>query len=118
MKDTLPLPLLIGTALVVTALWGFNFVVIAVGVREIPPLLLACLRFVLAAVPAIFFVRRPKVGWRLLVAYGLFLGVGQFGCLLQVIYDHLEEFEAYRYSLTALAEEVRPVFANARQAAE
>jgi len=85
MKDALPLPLLIGTAFVVTALWGFNFVVIAVGVREIPPLLLACLRFVLAAFPAIFFVRRPKVSWRLLIAYGLFLGVGQFGCLFTAI---------------------------------
>jgi O-acetylserine/cysteine efflux transporter len=85
MKDALPLPLLIGTAFVVTALWGFNFVVIAVGVREIPPLLLACLRFVLAAFPAIFFVRRPKVSWRLLAAYGLFLGVGQFGCLFTAI---------------------------------
>jgi len=85
MKDALPLPLLIGTAFVVTALWGFNFVVIAVGVREVPPLLLACLRFVLAAFPAIFFVRRPKVSWRLLIAYGLFLGVGQFGCLFTAI---------------------------------
>ena len=85
MKDTLSLPLLVGTALVVTALWGFNFVVISVGVREVPPLLLACLRFVLAAFPAIFFVRRPKVNWRLLIAYGLFLGVGQFGCLFTAI---------------------------------
>jgi O-acetylserine/cysteine efflux transporter len=85
MKDALSLPLLVGTALLVTALWGFNFVVIAVGVREVPPLLLACLRFVLAAVPAIFFVRRPKVSWRLLVAYGLFLGVGQFGLLFTAI---------------------------------
>lgn len=85
MEETLPLPLLIGTALLVTALWGFNFVVIAVGVREVPPLLLACLRFVLAAVPAVFFVRRPKVPWRLLVAYGLFLGVGQFGLLFTAI---------------------------------
>ncbi len=85
MKDTLSLPLLVGTALLVTALWGFNFVVIAVGVREVPPLLLACLRFVLAALPAVFFVRRPQVGWRLLVAYGLFLGVGQFGLLFTAI---------------------------------
>jgi alkanesulfonate monooxygenase SsuD/methylene tetrahydromethanopterin reductase-like flavin-dependent oxidoreductase (luciferase family) len=43
--------------------------------------------------------------------------VGQFGCLLQVIYDHLEEFEAYRYSLTALADEVLPAFAEPRQEA-
>jgi hypothetical protein len=43
--------------------------------------------------------------------------VGRFGCLLQVIYDHLDEFEAYRYSLTALAEEILPVFAEPSQAA-
>jgi len=40
--------------------------------------------------------------------------VGQFGTLLQVIYDHIDQFEAYRYSLTALAEEVLPVFAEPR----
>ncbi len=85
MKMSLPLPLVVGTALVVTALWGFNFVVIAVGVREVPPLLLACLRFVLASLPAVFFVRRPRVGWKLLVGYGLFLGVGQFGFLFTAI---------------------------------
>lgn len=45
--------------------------------------------------------------------------VGEFGCLLQVVYDHLEEFEAYRYSLSVLAGEVRPAFAaDARIAAE
>jgi alkanesulfonate monooxygenase SsuD/methylene tetrahydromethanopterin reductase-like flavin-dependent oxidoreductase (luciferase family) len=45
--------------------------------------------------------------------------VGQFGCLLQVIYDHLDEFDAYRWSLTALAEEVAPAFATSRaEAAE
>lgn len=81
MKDSLSPAVLWGTALVVTALWGFNFVVIAVGVREVPPLLLACLRFVLAAVPAVLFIRRPQVPWKLLVWYGLFLGVGQFGFL-------------------------------------
>ena len=43
--------------------------------------------------------------------------VGEFGCLLQVIYDHLEEFEAYRASLTALAEEILPVFADPQSAA-
>jgi O-acetylserine/cysteine efflux transporter len=85
MPAPISLSLLVGTALLVTALWGFNFVVIAVGVRAVPPLLLACLRFVLAAFPAIFFVRRPNITWRLLVAYGLFLGVGQFGLLFTAI---------------------------------
>jgi len=73
------------TALVVTALWGFNFVVIAVGVRDVPPLLLACLRFVLASVPAVFFVKRPAVGWKPVVLYGVLLGIGQFGFLFTAI---------------------------------
>jgi len=38
--------------------------------------------------------------------------VGQFGTLLQVNYDHLDDFEPYRASLTALAEEVLPVFSE------
>jgi len=85
MKDHLSATALWATALLVTALWGFNFVVIAVGVRDVPPLLLASLRFVLAAVPAIFFVKRPAVSWGLLAAYGLVLGVGEFGLLFTAI---------------------------------
>jgi O-acetylserine/cysteine efflux transporter len=65
----------------VTGLWGLSFVVIAVGLRGVPPLMLAGLRFVLASVPAVFLVRRPAVSWRQLAAYGLLLGVGQFGLL-------------------------------------
>ena len=68
-------------ALLVTAIWGFNFVVIKVGVAQVPPLLLTALRFSFAAVPAVFFVRRPSVGWRWIVHYGIFIGVLQFGLL-------------------------------------
>jgi len=85
MQDTLPRSVLIITALVVTALWGFNFVVIAVGVEGVPPLFLACLRFVLAAFPALLFVKKPAVSWPRLIAYGMFLGVGQFGLLFSAI---------------------------------
>jgi O-acetylserine/cysteine efflux transporter len=85
MDKPLSLPVLVTTALVVTSLWGFNFVVIAVGVRDVPPLLLACLRFVLAALPAVFFVKAPKTSWKLVVGYGLLLGVGEFGCLFTAI---------------------------------
>jgi len=69
----------------VTVIWGFNFVVIAVGVRDVPPLLLACLRFVLAAVPAAFFIRRPKASMLKIASYGLVLGVGEFGLLFCAI---------------------------------
>jgi O-acetylserine/cysteine efflux transporter len=72
-------------ALVVTAIWGFNFVVIKVGTDGMPPLFLAALRFVFVAVPAAFFVKRPRAPWRLVAAYGLFLGVGEFGLLFTAI---------------------------------
>ena len=68
-------------ALFVALLWGFNFVVMKVGVGELPPLLLAALRFFLAAVPFVFIWPRPDVPWRLIVAFGLLFGVVKFGLL-------------------------------------
>lgn len=68
-------------ALAVVAIWGSNFVVIKVALAHLPPLLFAALRFGLAVLPAIFFLPRPAVAWRHLAAYGLFIGVGQFGLL-------------------------------------
>ena len=65
----------------VTAIWGFNFIVIKVGVEGVPPLFLAALRFTLSCLPAVFFVKRPAVPLRLLAAYGLLLGLGEFGFL-------------------------------------
>lgn len=60
---------------------GFSFVPMKVGLREIPPFMLAALRFLFAALPMIFFVRRPRMPWRFVVGYGLAIGVGQFGSL-------------------------------------
>ena len=57
-------------ALVVVVAWGVNFVVIKVGLHGVPPMLLGALRFTLAAVPAVFFIKRPKLPWRWLLAYG------------------------------------------------
>lgn len=42
-------------ALSVVAIWGINFVVIQVALKEIPPLMLTFLRFFFAAFPAVFF---------------------------------------------------------------
>ena len=72
-------------AVFVTILWGLSFVVIKLGVGSTPPLLLAALRFLFAALPAVFFVPRPKTDWRNVVAYGFFLGVAQFGLLFAAI---------------------------------
>ena len=67
--------------LVVVALWGFSFVPIKWGLREVPPFALAALRFFFAAVPLVFFVRRPRIPAKLVIAYGLAIGVFQFGLL-------------------------------------
>ncbi|HEX8010374.1 MAG TPA: EamA family transporter [Casimicrobiaceae bacterium] len=67
--------------LAVVALWGFSFVAIKVGLREIPPFALAALRFSLAAVPLVFFIKRPRMPWRFIVGYGFGIGVFQFGLL-------------------------------------
>jgi O-acetylserine/cysteine efflux transporter len=67
--------------LAVVALWGFTFVPIRWALDEVPPFALAALRFFAAALPAVFFVRRPSMPWRDVVAYGLAIGFFQFGLL-------------------------------------
>ncbi|MEV0720386.1 EamA family transporter [Asanoa sp. NPDC050611] len=71
----------IALAVGVAALWGVNFVVIRVGLDRFPPLMFNALRFTLAAVPAIFFVGRPRVPWRWVLAVALALGVTKFSLL-------------------------------------
>jgi O-acetylserine/cysteine efflux transporter len=66
-------------------LWGFNFVVIKVGVMDMPPLFLTALRYLFAAVPLIFFLPRPKVPWKHIVVYGMVMGCVQFGLLYTAI---------------------------------
>jgi len=68
-------------ALAVVFVWGTNFTVIRVALDELPPLLFATLRFLFALLPMVFFIRRPAVSWRSLAAYGVLIGVGQFGLL-------------------------------------
>jgi O-acetylserine/cysteine efflux transporter len=68
-------------ALLVVSIWGFNFVVIKVGLNHLPPLLLCALRFTLAAFPAVLFVPRPAVPLRQIAAYGMFVFALQFAFL-------------------------------------
>lgn len=72
-------------ALLVVVVWGLNFVVIKVGLHNMPPLMLAGLRFLLVAFPAIFFVARPKIPLSLLLGYGLTISFGQFAFLFSAI---------------------------------
>jgi O-acetylserine/cysteine efflux transporter len=72
-------------ALLVVIVWGLNFVVIKLGLHNMPPLMLAGLRFMLVAFPAIFFVARPKIPLTLLLGYGLTISFGQFAFLFCAI---------------------------------
>ncbi|MFB7554909.1 EamA family transporter [Streptomyces brevispora] len=74
-------PLHIALAALVAAVWGVNFVVIELGLDHFPPLLFSALRFLVAALPAVFLVGRPTVAWKWIVGVGLVLGVAKFGLL-------------------------------------
>jgi O-acetylserine/cysteine efflux transporter len=67
--------------LLVVSIWGFAFVPIRWALDVVPPFALAALRFLFAAIPAVFVVRRPNVRAPTLVAYGFAIGVFQFGLL-------------------------------------
>lgn len=71
----------VGLGLVVVTLWGLNFIPIKLGVAEVPPLLLVAMRFLLVAIPAVFFMPRPPIPWKGLIAMSMTLYVAQFGFL-------------------------------------
>ncbi|MDP2021434.1 MAG: EamA family transporter [Hydrogenophaga sp.] len=68
-------------ALAVVFVWGTNFVVIRWGLDGLPPFLFATLRFTFSALPWLLFIPRPTAPWRKMAAFGVLLGVGQFGLL-------------------------------------
>ncbi|MEU4873323.1 EamA family transporter [Streptomyces sp. NPDC021608] len=74
-------PAHLALAVLVAAVWGVNFTVIEIGLGHFPPLLFSALRFLVAALPAVFLVGRPKTAWKWILAVGLVLGVAKFGLL-------------------------------------
>ena len=83
-SNQLPLSHLL-LALAIVAVWGTNFVVIKISLEAFPPFLFAALRYTFAFLPLAFFIPRPKVSWGNMCAYGLAIGVGQFGVLFFAI---------------------------------
>jgi O-acetylserine/cysteine efflux transporter len=69
-------------AIAVAIIWGVNFVVIDLGLHDVPPLVLTALRFAACAVPLVFFVPRPTARTRYVVAYGAVFGAVQYGLLI------------------------------------
>ena len=68
-------------AVLVTAVWGFNFPITKLGLAGLDPLLLTAIRFSLAALPWVFFVKRPQVAFHWLAAYGLIFGVAMWALI-------------------------------------
>ncbi|MBS0968839.1 hypothetical protein CYR40_07340 [Chimaeribacter arupi] len=66
-------------AMLITAIWGINFSVIKLGLSSVEPFTLAGIRFMLCALPALFFIKKPDVPWRYLISYGLVFGIGLWG---------------------------------------
>ncbi|OOE84956.1 EamA family transporter [Salinivibrio sharmensis] len=74
-------------ALLVVLIWGVNFSIIKVGLETLPPILFSGLRFFIVALPAVFFIPRPKVKLWQLFAVGLSLGVIKFSLLFIAMQD-------------------------------
>src|SRR5689334_17207527 len=68
-------------AILVAAVWGLNFVIIDVGLRDVPPLLLSCLRYAVASLPLIVLRGPRPAPWRWIIAAGACIGIVQFGLL-------------------------------------
>ncbi|WP_341910231.1 EamA family transporter [Ferrovibrio terrae] len=71
----------VALAVLIAAIWGFNFVVIRLGLDAFPPLLFNGLRFAVASLPFLLFFRSPGVPWRWVISTGLVLGVMKFSLL-------------------------------------
>ena len=65
-------------ALIVAVLWGFNFIVMKVGIEEIHPILFVTIRSIFAFFPLIFFVKKPPVSWYVIFALGASIGIFKF----------------------------------------
>ena len=72
-------------ALLIAVVWGVGFVAMKIGVRDVEPLAFSTMRFVLAALPAVFFIPAPKAKPSLVLAYGVAIGVMQFGLVFSAI---------------------------------
>ncbi len=60
----------------ITAIWGFNFVVLKVALVGVPPILLTATRFIFSCLPVLFLPRPKGMRWRdlLIVGFSSFLG--------------------------------------------
>lgn len=68
-------------AFLVAAIWGINFLFVKFSLEVIPPLSLCALRFIMASLPAIFFIKPPDMPFKTVALYGLVMFALQFSLL-------------------------------------
>jgi O-acetylserine/cysteine efflux transporter len=68
----------IALAIILAAIWGFNFIFIQVALQQMSPLMLCVMRFFLSSIPVIFVIKRPQISWKLLISYSLLIFALQF----------------------------------------
>ncbi|EAA9688661.1 EamA family transporter [Salmonella enterica] len=85
----------------VTVLWGANFAVIELGLRDLDPFILTFLRFTFCAFPLVFFIKKPEgISLISIALYGVFLVSGYGGSLILLcLMDCLLDFHLYSFSL-------------------
>jgi len=72
--------------ILLAAIWGFNFVFIQFALEDMSALMLCMMRFFLASIPMLFFIRKPRVSWFLLCSYGFLMFALQFLLLFWGMY--------------------------------
>lgn len=67
---------------IICLVWGFNFIAVATGLREIPPFQFTVLRFAMVLLVLLPFIKRPPAGqWRRLTIVALANGAAHFTLL-------------------------------------
>lgn len=72
-------------AILVAAIWGGNFVVVKIGLSEIPPFIYGAGRFCISALP-VFFIKKPNVPWKIILGISISLGVCKFTLMFMGIH--------------------------------
>ena len=68
----------IALGVLITAIWGFNFVVLKVALVGVPPILLTAIRFIFSCLPVLFLPRPKGMLWRDLLIVGLTSFLAQY----------------------------------------
>lgn len=92
-------------AVLVALMWGSAFIVIELGLKELPPIFNASLRFFAAAFPLVFFLPRPQVKFRWVAAIG-----ATFVCMFTLMYVGMKL--GMPAGLTSLVLQAQALFAS------